>query len=465
MTETPEIKICDVSLRDGMQVLNRHAVIPLEARLFLVEALVRAGVQYIEVGSFVNAKVVPAMRDTAELLRRMPPYDGQIAVLVPTLEYYNLLQNAERVNTVALFVAASEAYSQANTRMSVEQALERAAEVASAARRDSLQLRGYLSYAFRDNSQPRGETPVELVEKTCERLLEMGCGLIALSDTDGLATPHDIGRVVDHLASRIGLEHVGVHLHDRRGLGVTNAYAAYNAGVRTFDASIAGIGGAITVAHSVGNVATEELVCLFDSIGVSTGIDIGPLIEAGCRVSQLTDYVGDPAPPSKIILDEIAMRRVEVEESEGVEADLTLAELVKSLLGLVGRLGEEEEASVSATLADAGKQVSLFLEAPTNRAAVLFSLFSMLIVSGIGALFVRVLPSAWVARSEVMAITLVSLGMVLLIGLALTMIQITGGVKFRRALSDEEREILRQAIGELVEIYKAKPTFSRDYEV
>ncbi len=461
----PEVKICDVSLRDGMQVMNRHAVIPLEARLRLVEALVRARVPYLEVGSFVSEKVVPAMKDTAELLRRMLPYDGQIAVLVPTFEYYKLLQEAERINTVALFVAASEAYSQANTRMSVAEALDRAAEVASAARADGFRLRGYLSYAFRDRTQPKGETPVERLEEICERLLEMGCGIVALSDTDGLATPNDIDRVVGHLASRIGLDHIGVHLHDRRGLGVTNAYAAYQAGVRTFDASIAGIGGAITVAHSVGNVATEELVCLFDSIGVTTGIEVGPLIEAGCRVSQLADYVGDPPPPSKIVLDEIAMRRVEIEESQGVEADLTLAQLVSSLLGLVGRLGEEEEASVGATLVDAGKQVSLFLEAPTNRAAVVFSLFSMLIVAGVAALFVRVLPSAWIARSEVMAITLVSLGMVLLIGLALTMIQISGGVKFRRELSSEERKIVRDAIGELAEGLKARPTYFRDYEV
>jgi len=83
-----EVKICDVSLRDGMQILNRHAVIPMEARLQLAEALVRSGVPYIEVGSFVNPRVVPAMQDTSEVLRRLPPYDGQIAALAPTLEYY-----------------------------------------------------------------------------------------------------------------------------------------------------------------------------------------------------------------------------------------------------------------------------------------------------------------------------------------------------------------------------------------
>ena len=132
----PEVKICDVSLRDGMQILNRHAVIPLEARLQLAEALVRSGVPYIEVGSFVNPRVVPAMQDTSEVLRRLPPYDGQIAALAPTLEYYELLREAERVNTVALFVSGSEEYAQKNTHMTVAESLDAAAKVAAAAKAD-----------------------------------------------------------------------------------------------------------------------------------------------------------------------------------------------------------------------------------------------------------------------------------------------------------------------------------------
>ncbi|MGB7489591.1 MAG: hydroxymethylglutaryl-CoA lyase, partial [Thermoanaerobaculia bacterium] len=292
-----EVKICDVSLRDGMQILNRHAVIPMEARLQLAEALVRSGVPYIEVGSFVNPRVVPAMQDTSEVLRRLPPYDGQIAALAPTLEYYELLRQAERVNTVALFVSASEEYAQKNTHMSVAESLAAAAKVAAAAKADGYRLRGYLSYAFRDRSQRDGLMPAAQVSEISHQLIEMGCEMVALSDTDGLATPNDIERVVGHVSQELGLDHIGVHLHDRRGLGVTNAFVAYKAGVRIFDASIGGIGGAITVRHSIGNVATEELVAMFDSLGVSTGVDVRPLIEAGCRVSQMADFVGDPPPP------------------------------------------------------------------------------------------------------------------------------------------------------------------------
>ncbi len=468
-----EVKICDVSLRDGMQILNRHAVIPLEARLELVRALVRAGLPYIEVGSFVNPRVVPAMRDTTEMLRRMPAYDGQVAALAPTPEYYEYLKNAPRVNTVALFVSASDRYSRKNTHMSVAQALDAADEVASAARADGYHLRGYLSFAFREKGQ---EMPVAKVEEICGRLVEMGCDTVALADTDGMATPRDIERLIGHLAGTVGLAAIGVHLHDRRGLGVTNAYAAYQAGVRIFDAAIGGIGGAITVAHSAGNVATEELVSMFDSLGVVTGIDIEPLIEAGCRVSQMAEDVGDPPPPSKIVLDEIAQRRAVIETQEGDSDDRTLAQLARSLLGLL-RQGYEEESSVLAklhTLRNAREQVSLFLEAPTNRAAVLFSLFSMLMVSGVAALFVRFLPEAWVPVMEMgvgevpralpIAITLFSLAMVLLIGLVLTMIQVSGGIHFRRGGSVEERRILTEATADLVEDLRARSAVARHYE-
>jgi hypothetical protein len=449
-----------------MQILNRHAVIPLKVRLQLLEALVRSGVPYIEVGSFVNPRVVPAMRDTAEVLRQMPPYDGQIAALAPTLGYYEKLKQAERVDTVALFVSASEQYSQKNTHMSVAQALDAAEEIANAARADGYNLRGYLSYAFRDQSQPDGLADLGNLTEICARLAGFGCETVALSDTDGLASPNDVERVVGHVAEQMGLTHIGVHLHDRRGLGVTNAFVAYQLGVRSFDASVGGIGGAITVRHSIGNVSTEELVAMFDSLGVETGVDLQPLIEAGCRVSQMADYVGDPPPPSKIILDEISKRRAELEEENGLEAELSLRDLVDSLIDIVAhRPHELSMDSVSHTLFDAGKQVSLFMHAPTNRAAIVFSLILMVLVSGVGALFVRVIPSNWVARSDVLAITLFSLGMVLLLGFGLTMIQVVGGLRLPRPLTKSERQIVRLGVGDLAESLKARSSVEPTYEV
>ena len=205
---------------------------------------------------------------------------------------------------------------------------------------------------------------------------------------------------------------------------------------------------------------------MFDSIGADTGVDVQPLVEAGCRVSQMADFVGDPPPPSKIILDEIAKRRAKVEDEEGLEADLSLVDLVGSLIGILGRRPHHLSVeSVSHTLFDAGKQVSLFLHAPTNRAAVVFSLVLMFFVSGVGALFVRILPSDWVGRTEVIAITLFSLAMVLLLGFGLTMIQVAGGIRFPRELSAEERTIVREAVSGLASDLKARSSVEPSYEV
>ncbi|MDX1503873.1 MAG: hydroxymethylglutaryl-CoA lyase, partial [Thermoanaerobaculia bacterium] len=263
-----EVRICDVTMRDGMQVLNRRNVVPVEIRLQLFDALRRARIPYLEVGSFVNPRVIPAMADTPELLAAIrPPAGTDLAVLVPTLSYYRKLAEQDRerkVTMVALFLSASEAYSRANTRMDKDRAFAAAAEVAAAARADGYRLRGYLSCAFRDLS-PRG-APVdpEVVRDDCERLLEMGCQSVSLSDTDGRATPQDVRRVAGAMTRRLGPERVGVHLHDRYGQGIANALVAHQEGVRIFDCSVGGIGGTRAVKHSVGNIATEELVALLE---------------------------------------------------------------------------------------------------------------------------------------------------------------------------------------------------------
>jgi hypothetical protein len=274
----------------------------------------------------------------------------------------------------------------------------------------------------------------------------MGCEEVALSDTDGLASPRDLERVILHIKDVLGLDHVAVHLHDRRGLGITNAYSAYQMGVRVFDASIGGIGGAITVRHSIGNIATEELVCMFDSLGVETGIDVQPLIEAGCLVSQMADFVGDPPPPSRVILDELTKRRAEAEETEGIEADLSVKDLASSLLHILGHR-PTSVAEVGHTLSDAGTQLQRFWRAPTNFGALLMSVLLIVGVAGIGRFFVRLLPSDWATRSEVIAITLFSLLMVLLLGGSLTVI-LTRGMKLPRKLTERERSIVLETVSE-----------------
>jgi len=303
MAMTPEVKVCDVTLRDGLQTLNRKAVIPIKLRLELLEALQRSRLPYLEIGSFVNRRIIPAMRDTADFIASMAPYAGQIAILVPKLSYYRALgEDRERkVNTVALFVSASELYSTTNTRMTKEQAYDSAREVAEAARADGYAVRGYLSCAFRDVGQENLPMDPEVVGRDCAALLDMGCEVVALSDTDGRATPRDIERIVRPVGSGVGLAALGVHLHDRYGQGIANALVAYQLGIRVFDSSIGGIGGTRAVKNSVGNLATEELVTLFEGLGVETGVLKEPLIDAGKIVIEMARLVGDPLPPSKLL--------------------------------------------------------------------------------------------------------------------------------------------------------------------
>ncbi len=306
----PEVRICDVTLRDGMQIVNRDRVVGLEMRLQMLDALYRSGLPYLEVGSFVSPRFIPAMEDTPAMLRAMPHLDTEVAVLVPNIRYYRELEkhDHEKVNTVALFVSASELYSQSNTRMTKERAFDSAREVAEAARADGFHLRGYLSYSFRD---VEGEQAMDTdsVLRDCEALLAMGCSRIILSDTDGRSTPNDIERTVRALAAPIGLPALGVHLHDRFGQGIANALAAYQLGIRTFDSSIGGVGGSKAVKASVGNIATEELVALFDGMGVETGVDPLPLLEAGRLLVQMTEMAGDPLPPSKLLANRLELHR------------------------------------------------------------------------------------------------------------------------------------------------------------
>jgi hydroxymethylglutaryl-CoA lyase len=299
-----EVKICDVTLRDGMQVLNRRAVIPMELRVRLAETLQQSGLPYIEIGSFVNWRVIPAMADTIELIGALKPSAAELGILVPKLSYYRRLEASDpehKVTTVALFVSSSEVYSQANTRMSKATAFAAAAEVAEAAAAGGYKRRGYLSCAFRDLDPESHEMDPELVRRDCEALLEMGCDTVCLSDTDGRATPNDVERIVGHLAGDLGLEQIGVHLHDRYGQGLANALVAHRLGVKVYDTSIGGIGGSRAVQNSVGNISTEELVSLFEGIHVATGVDQDKLVEAGRMIIEMTRLVGDPLPPSKLL--------------------------------------------------------------------------------------------------------------------------------------------------------------------
>ena len=297
------VTICEMAPRDGMQVLNRNGQIPIAKRIELIKILQRASLKYIEVGSFVKQKIIPAMKDTSELMKQVNSYNGQLAALVPNIKYFHEFEKAPNLDTVALFLSASEYYSLKNTKMTIEQAINNAEEVVDIATKKGYRLRAHLSGAFRDLTQENRPTKEEEVAEICSKLRHFDPELtIALADTDGRAKEDDIERVLKYVINTFGSAGIAVHLHNRNGDGLKKVRVAFDAGVNTFDSAIGGIGGNQKVlTEAVGNVATEEIVNMFETNGVKTGIDQNLLLEAGKLVIEMTELTGDPLPPSKLL--------------------------------------------------------------------------------------------------------------------------------------------------------------------
>jgi isopropylmalate/homocitrate/citramalate synthase len=293
-----KVMICEMSPRDGMQAVNRSLRIPFEMRLELVRTLMRARLPYVEVGSFVSPKVMPHMEDTPRLFGQLDAsnYAGQLAALVPNERKYERFGDTPNMTTVAIFVSASEAYSQKNKSVGIDEDLAHAWQIAQMAWARGHRLRAHLSAAFRDPLGAQAETDPRVVARVSRELIEIGCETVALADTDGRATPRDLQRTIAHLLdSHVDVARLGVHLHDRAGHAIDNAAIAYRLGVRTFDGAAGGIGGNRTLEDAVGNVATESLVELFQRMDVETGIDPNVLRDALRLVREMLQLVGDDA--------------------------------------------------------------------------------------------------------------------------------------------------------------------------
>lgn len=307
----PDVTLCEMAPRDGLQFLGAHADgprrIPLEQKLALVTALQDARLPYIEIGAYVSPKVTPQMADTDELAQRVERRPGvQLAALVPNLKHYERLRRG-RCETVALFVSASEGYSQKNMGTSLAQALEWAREVADAARADQRRVRAHVSGAFQDVFSAADADLASVVD-VAQKLRGMGCECVALADTNGQTHPRRIREVLRAVGDAVGLGAIAVHFHDRGGQGIVNVFAAFEAGVRTFDSSVGGLGGSTKALGGpararapAGNVATEEVVELFEREGVATGVDRDALRRAGEIVFELTEHTHDGAPPSRTL--------------------------------------------------------------------------------------------------------------------------------------------------------------------
>lgn len=278
-----DVTIVEVGPRDGLQ--NEAAPVPTADKIALITALAAAGVKVIEAGSFVSPKWVPQMADSAAVLAGLPPLPGvRLPVLVPNLKGLEAAQ-AAGVQEIAVFGAASEAFSQRNINCSIAESLERFRPVTEAAIAAGIKVRGYVSCVL--GCPYQGDVPVAEVVRVSEALSAMGCYEISLGDTIGVGTAGAARALVKTVAASLGMGRVAVHFHDTYGQALANILAALEEGVRTVDSSVAGLGGCPYAKGASGNVATEDVVYLLNGLGLSTGIDLDALAAAGRQISSV----------------------------------------------------------------------------------------------------------------------------------------------------------------------------------
>ena len=294
-----DIVVSEVGPRDGLQSIKR--AMPTADKIRWINALAGAGLQEIEVGSFVSPKILPQMSDAGEVVRAARQIPGlKVLALAPNFKYAERAL-AAGVNTISMPVSASRAHSYANVRMSPEEAVEDVRKVRQLL--DS-QLSGPgtglevgISTAFGCSLQ--GIVAEDWVMELAVMLAEAGVDSVGLSDSTGYANPSQVKRMFLQLRRELGEKAGAAHFHNTRGQGLANVVAALDAGVTTFDASQGGLGGCPYAPGATGNIVTEDLVFLLESMGLRTGIDIDQLIAArsiileGLPGEQIYGYLPD----------------------------------------------------------------------------------------------------------------------------------------------------------------------------
>ncbi|MFZ9733561.1 MAG: hydroxymethylglutaryl-CoA lyase [Burkholderiaceae bacterium] len=281
-----DILISEVGPRDGLQSVS--TVMPTEAKCRWIDALSEAGVSEIEVGSFVSARLLPQLADTTQVVAHALSRPGlTVIALVPNLRGAEHALQAG-VHKLTVPVSASPAHSLANVRKTPEEMVAEVRAIAQALRdhnQSQSQLRGRsvrleigISTAFGCTLQ--GRVAPDAVIRLAIACADAGADEVGLSDTTGMANPASVGNLFRRLRAELGIRAGAAHLHNTRGLGLANALAAYEAGVRAFDSSLAGLGGCPYAPGASGNIVTEDLVFMFESMGLSTGIHFEGLMRA-----------------------------------------------------------------------------------------------------------------------------------------------------------------------------------------
>lgn len=279
------VKILEVGPRDGLQNISKQ--VPTPVKVELIQRLASAGLRNIEATSFVSPKWVPQLADGAEVMAQIWPLTFERGIRTPVLApNVKGLENAIKAGAteVCVFASATEAFSKKNQNCTVEEALDASEKVAKQALRHNAAVRGVVSCIFSDPYS--GPTDPAQVLKVVKRFLDMGCHEVGLGDTLGVGTPKDTQTLLELLLKGIPAEKLAGHFHDTYGQAVANVMRAYDMGIRSFDSSVAGLGGCPYAKGAKGNLATEDIVYTFDKSGIDTGIDLQKLSETGDWISQ-----------------------------------------------------------------------------------------------------------------------------------------------------------------------------------
>ena len=292
MTLPKKVRIVEVGPRDGLQ--NEAGVVPAAVKIELINRLADAGLPAIEATAFVSPKWVPQMADNAEVMagiRRKPGV--AYPVLVPNMKGFEaaLAAGAEEI---AVFGAASEAFSQTNINCSIAESLARFEPVAQAAKQHGLRVRGYISCVL--GCPYDGEVKPQAVVDVAQLLWDLGCYEVSLGDTIGVGTPVKARQLLRAVAGAVPMANLAMHFHDTWGQALANLYAGMEEGARVIDSAAGGLGGCPYAPGATGNVATEDVVYMLEGLGVATGVDMQKLVDATNEVSRL---IGRP-PVSRV---------------------------------------------------------------------------------------------------------------------------------------------------------------------
>jgi hydroxymethylglutaryl-CoA lyase len=280
-----QVRIREVGPRDGFQ--NEPEIISTENKIRLIHALLRAGLRRLEVASFVRADVIPQLADGVEVLERIDvPAGVDLTVLVPNSRgLAHALKAREHFQEVVIFVSASETHNRKNVNRTVAETMGDNRAMVKTILREGLACEAVVATSF--GCPYEGRVALERVVSLAEQFAEWGVSEIGFGDTTGMASPRSAGALFAEARERLAGLELTAHFHNTRGQGLANAYAAYEAGCRSFESSFGELGGCPVPSGSTGNVATEDLVCMFHEMGADTGIDLLALIEAAREAQEV----------------------------------------------------------------------------------------------------------------------------------------------------------------------------------